>query len=137
MANRANIIATCLLCSGLGVMTAAGYQQQPVEPDNTRANQRDRKATEPTADQQKGNKSDRNLARKIRRAIVQDKSISTYGHNVKVIVQNGAVTLKGPVHTEDEKAAIEAKAVGIAGAENVRNELSIKGDTADRKKSSR
>ena len=134
MVNRASIIATCLLCSGLGVVTAAGYQQQPTEPDNTRANQRDRRATEPTADQQKGNRADRELARKIRRAIVQDKSLSTYGHNVKVIVQNGAVTLKGPVHTEEEKAAIETKAVAIAGAENVRNELSVKGNTADRKK---
>ena len=56
-----------------------------------------------TADQQKANPSDRDTTRQIRRAIVKDKSISTYGHNVKIITQNGMVTLKGPVRSEDEK----------------------------------
>jgi osmotically-inducible protein OsmY len=47
--------------------------------------------------------------------LVKDKSLSTYGHNVKVISQNGMVTLKGPVRSEDEKSAIEAKAVEVVG----------------------
>jgi len=94
-------------------------------PDNTKVNKRDRKEGEPTADQQKNNQSDRDMARKIRRAIVADKSLSTYAHNVKVIVQNGEVTLKGPVRTEDEKKAVEAKAAETAGADKVRNEISI------------
>ena len=54
---------------------------------------------------------------------------------MKVIVQNGTVTLRGPVHSEEEKRAVEAKAVEVAGASNVKNELSVKGDTdADRSK---
>src|SRR5215467_1143687 len=76
-------------------------------PDNTKTNQRDRNASEPTADQQKENMSDRDLAKQIRRAITQDKSLSTYAHNVKVIAQNGSVTLKGPVKSEEEKTTIE------------------------------
>lgn len=106
-------------------------QDEPAKPDNTKVNKRDRSKGEPTADQQKENANDRQLARKIRRAIVTDKSLSTYAHNVKVIVQDGAVTLKGPVHTEEEKHAIEAKAAEVAGAGKITNEISVKGD-ADR-----
>jgi osmotically-inducible protein OsmY len=63
----------------------------------------------------------------IRKAIVADKSLSTYAHNVKVVSQNGRVTLKGTVHTEAEKSNIEAKACAVAGAENVVNNITVKG----------
>jgi osmotically-inducible protein OsmY len=76
--------------------------------------------------------------RKIRRAVVADKSLSTYAHNIKIIAQGGKVTLniaqggkvtlKGSVHTEEEKKAVEAKAAEIAGAGNVTNEITVKGD---------
>jgi osmotically-inducible protein OsmY len=56
---------------------------------------------------------------------MQDKSLSTYAHNIKIISQDGKVTLKGPVNTDDEKAAIQAKAVAIAGADNVSNEIQV------------
>ena len=106
-------------------------QDEPAKPDNTKVNKRDRSKAEPTADQQKENANDRELARKIRRAIVSDKSLSTYAHNVKVIVQHGGVTLKGPVHTEEEKRAVVAKAAEIAGAGRITDEISVKGE-ADR-----
>ena len=77
--------------------------------DNTKTNQRDRNANEATADQQKENTSDRDITQQVRKAIMADKSLSTYAHNVKVITQNGMVTLKGPVRSEEEKKAIEAK----------------------------
>jgi hyperosmotically inducible periplasmic protein len=97
--------------------------------DNTKVNKRDRNASEPTADQGKNTNSDRETMRKIRRAVVNDKSLSTYGHNIKIISQHGKVTLKGTVHTEDEKKSIEAKAVDIAGADNVTNQITVKGDS--------
>jgi hyperosmotically inducible protein len=102
--------------------------------DNTKVNKRDRSPAEPTADQAKETTSDREIMKKIRRAIVADKSLSTYAHNVKVISEHGKVTLKGPVHTEDEKHAIEAKATEIAGAGNVTNDLTVKGDSKHAKK---
>jgi len=56
-----------------------------------------------------------------------DKSLSTYAHNVKVISQNGVVTLKGPVRSEEEKRAIEAKAMDVVGSNGkVNNEMSVK-----------
>jgi len=98
-------------------------------PDNRKANQQDRDKGSMTADQQAENQADRDLAKKIRKSIVDDKNLSTYAHNVKVIARGGTVVLKGPVRSEEEKTAIEAKAVEIAGAANVKNELSVKPKT--------
>ena len=103
----------------------ADTKQSQQAPDNTKINQRDRNKSEPTADQQKDNRSDRELARQIRRAIVKDKSLSTYAHNIKVIAQDGMVTLKGPVNTQEEKQAIEAKAAAIAGQGKITNEIEV------------
>ena len=98
--------------------------QQPA--DNTKMNQRDRNQNEPTADQQKENSSDRALAQQVRRALVKDKSLSTYAHNIKVIAQNGVVTLKGPVHSDQEKQAIESKAAEAAGgAYKIKSEIDV------------
>ena len=56
-----------------------------------------------------------------------DKSLSSYAHNVKIVSQNGTVTLKGPVRSEDEKKAIMAKAVEVAGsADKVTDEMTVK-----------
>ena len=93
--------------------------------DNTKVNKRDRAKGEATADQQKENPGDREITQKIRRALMDDKTLSTYAHNVKVIAQDGQVTLKGPVRTEEEKKSIEAKATEVAGAGRVTNQISI------------
>jgi len=97
-----------------------------VPADNTKMNERDRNPNEPTADRQKDNRSDRELTQQVRKAIVKDKSLSTYAHNVKVITQNGMVTLKGPVRSEEEKKAIEAKAAEVAGQDKVTNQLDVR-----------
>jgi hyperosmotically inducible protein len=102
--------------------------QTPSAPDNTKVNKRDRSKAEPTADQAKETTSDRDVMQKIRKAVVADKSLSTYGHNVKIVSEHGKVTLKGPVHSEEESKNIEAKATEVAGAGNVINQLSVKGD---------
>ncbi len=99
--------------------------QQPA-PDNTKVNKGDSHASQPTADRQKDNPSDRDLTKQIRQSIVKDKSLSRYGHNVKIIAQNGAVTLKGPVRSEEEKNAIEQKAGEIVGKDKVTSQLTIK-----------
>ena len=57
---------------------------------------------------------------------MNDKNLSAYAHNVKIIARNGTVILKGPVRTDEEKTAIEAKAVEIAGAANVKDETTVK-----------
>jgi hyperosmotically inducible periplasmic protein len=99
---------------------------QDAQADNTRVNQRDQNANEPTADQQKDNRSDRDITQQIRKAIMNDKSLSTYAHNVKIVTQNGQVTLKGPVRSDEEKRTVEAKAAEVAGDNNVVSKLDIK-----------
>jgi hyperosmotically inducible protein len=93
--------------------------------DNTKMNQGDRDSNSTTAEQQKDNISDRQLTQHVRQALMQDKSLSTYAHNVKVVSQNGTVTLKGPVRSDDEKQAIEAKAAEVAGKDKVVNEITV------------
>jgi hyperosmotically inducible periplasmic protein len=123
------ILVGGLLC-GLGMWAQSPDQQSTPSPDNTKTNQRDRNAAEPTADQQKENAPDRELARQIRRALVQDKTLSTYAHNVKIVAENGVVTLKGPVKSEEEKSAIERKAADVAGSsDKIHSELAVKGDS--------
>jgi osmotically-inducible protein OsmY len=71
------------------------------------------------------NPADRNTTKQIRSAIMKDDSLSTYGHNIKIITRDGKVTLKGPVRSEDDKNNIMAKAIAVAGADNVTNELTV------------
>jgi osmotically-inducible protein OsmY len=106
----------------LTASTAFAPAQNAPKPDNTKTNKDSGGAT---ADQQKNNKSDRETTKQIRKAIMDDKSLSTYAHNVKVISQNGTVTVKGPVRSEEEKKSIEDKAAAVAGATNVKNEITI------------
>jgi hyperosmotically inducible periplasmic protein len=126
MKNGRTLLTVSFLLSSLGLVSAQqDNSASQVPADNTKVNQRDRNQTEPTADQQKENLTDRQLAQQIRRAVVKDKSLSSSAHNVKIIAQNGSVTLKGPVKSEQEKQAIEAKAAEIAGAGKVNSELQV------------
>ena len=121
---HSNIALTILFC--VTAVTCYG-QDNGTKPDNTKVNQRDRNANEATADQQKVNVTDQELTKKIRQSVLADKSLSTYAHNIKIISQNGAVTLKGPVKSNGEKKALVAKAVAVAGsADKVTDQISVK-----------
>jgi len=117
-----------LLTTGLalGLACFAQTPTTPKQPDNTKVNQRDRAAGAKTADQAKDNASDRELMQKIRQSIMDDKDLSTYAHNVKVIAVNGKVTLKGPVRSAEEKQSVEQKATAVAGSDNVVDQMTVK-----------
>ena len=117
-------VGASLLFAG-SVLAGPIQQEQQPAPDNTKTNQGDASKNAKTADQQKMNPADRETTKKIRSALMNDKSLSTYAHNIKIITTDGMVTLKGPVRSEDEKSAIEAKARQIAGDSNVTNNLSV------------
>ena len=120
--NRTFAPASVILLS-LGLLSA-GFAHAQAAPDNSGSNKAQNHSR--TADQQTNKGSDRELTAKIRRAVVADRSLSIYGHNVKILVSGGAVTLKGPVHSDEEKQRIAAKAAEIAGADKVTNQLSVK-----------
>lgn len=69
--------------------------------------------------------ADMDLTRQIRRAVLDDASLSPYAHNVMIIARNGRVTLKGPVRSMQERALVEEKAASVAGRDNVKNEVEV------------
>jgi osmotically-inducible protein OsmY len=71
------------------------------------------------------NLSDRAITQKIRKEIHRDKGLSTYGRNIKIFIQDGKVTLRGLVRSEEEKGNLETKAASVAGQENVTNQLEV------------
>ena len=106
---------------------AADKRTDPSHPvDNTAQNERDKSGASTVPTDQSGAKSDLELAANIRKAIVGDKSLSTLAHNVKVVTQNGTVTLRGPVKTADEKNRIGQLAHNTAGVARVDNQHDIK-----------
>jgi hyperosmotically inducible protein len=97
------------------------------QPDNTR-NNADAANRGASADEQGNGKQDIDLTAKIRRSVMSEKGLSTYGHNVKIVSRNGMVTLNGVVKTSDEKSAIHRHAASLAGESNVVDNLKVKAD---------
>jgi len=126
MNNTSGIILRALSATVLAAGLLAA-QNSTTQPDNTKMNKGDASQSSVTADRQSNSKSDRELTRQIRKSLMEDKSLSGYGHNVKIVSQNGMVTLKGPVRSDDEKMNIESKAIQVAGDKSkVDDELMVK-----------
>jgi len=121
------LLGASLLFGGAALVSPAPIpaRSQQTAPDNTKMNKGDAQAGATTADQQKMNPTDRDVTKKIRASIMKDKSLSMYAHNIKIITQDGKVTLKGPVRSDKEKSDVEAKAAAVAGDGNVTSEIEV------------
>jgi hyperosmotically inducible periplasmic protein len=95
-------------------------------PDNTERNKVDRSGETKTPMDQSNQSADIAIVAEIRKAIMGDSAMSVDAQNCKIIVSNGAVTLRGPVKTAEEKSAIEAKARSVTGVTTVDNQLEVK-----------
>jgi len=95
------------------------------EPDNTGVNTRDKDGGSLTVFDQGGSEGDRRITASVREMVVEDDSLSTNAHNVKIITIDGVVTLRGPVASQTEKSSIEAKAKSVAGVTAVNNQLDV------------
>lgn len=91
---------------------------------NTAVNSRDRSDATKTPIDQNENQKDIDITAKIRSQVVKEE-LSTNAHNSKIITQDGKVTLRGPVQSQDEKEKIEKIAIEVAGADNVDNQLEV------------
>jgi osmotically-inducible protein OsmY len=108
--------------AGVLILSVPSFGQDQAAPDNTGNN----KQQTTTADRQSSSKTDREMTAKIRRSLIADKTLSMYAHNIKIITVNGAVTLKGPVKSDDEKQQIASKAAEVAGGpDKVDNQLTV------------
>jgi hypothetical protein len=123
---RLGLVALAVLVAGLqGALQAQARdttRAAGVAPDNTKRN----KEGGVTAQQQGRDSADRRITKEIRHAVVKNKALSGYAHNVKIITIRDVVTLRGPVRTEQEKMTIETMARAEPGVAQVVNELTIK-----------
>jgi len=106
-------------------VAACGTQKTttPVQADNTARNA-DSPAAQTPLDQGE-NEADLQISANIRKAIVADDSLSANAHNVKIITSGGVVTLRGPVKSQQEKAAVEAIAKTAGGVTQVDSFLEV------------
>ena len=95
------------------------------EADNSGKNKRDDSVTEVTADNQSNNKNDLEMTRKIRAELMSKKDLSTYAHNIKIIVSAKQVVLKGPVRSKSEIKTIAKIAHTMAPDLKIKNELEV------------
>lgn len=116
------VLGACLI-----VPAASRRQDQSAPATTSQDNSATNKSHAVTADQQSEASADRALTQKIRKAIMADKLLSVFGHNVKIITKGGAVTLKGPVPSDDEKERIGSLAADAAGGpDKITNQLTVK-----------
>lgn len=94
--------------------------------ENTGRNVRDKDNTTLTPEHQKETESDIKVSAKVRRAMVEQKSLSVNARNIKVITRNGTVTLRGPVNSAAESTELERIAKQTPGVTQVDNQLEIK-----------
>jgi hyperosmotically inducible protein len=126
---RLSTAVLALALGGSSLLYGQATQKQPAA-DNTQTNKTESAKT--TADQQKQNRADIETTQKIRQSLTKDKALSTYAKNIKVVTQNGNVTLSGPVRTEEEKTLVEKKATEVAGTGHVKSELLIAAKQPDK-----
>jgi osmotically-inducible protein OsmY len=117
------LVPVLLSCLAGPTAFAAG---QDAKPDNSAINARDKNGAASTPQKQSNAKADRELLAAVRKSVVHDKSLSTSAHNVKLMVADGAVTLRGPVASADEKTKVEALVKQVNGVTSVDNQLDVK-----------
>jgi hypothetical protein len=105
---------------------ASTTHAEPLAPDNSRVNARDKSGKNPTPMDQGGSEGDRKITQRIRQAIVENGNLSFAAKNVKIITIDGKVTLRGPVKSAAERASVEAAAKEVAGAGQVNSQLEVK-----------
>jgi osmotically-inducible protein OsmY len=120
----ASVVLSALCLANFPSFSGALVQSASAQtaPDNSAQN----KDQGLTADNQANAKTDRMTTANIRKAIIADKDLSTYAHNVKIITVNGAVTLKGPVTSDGEKEKVASDAASVVSADKITNHLTVK-----------
>jgi hyperosmotically inducible protein len=121
-----HVIGALVLAFSAGAACDDRNDDDRVEPDNTGVNERDTKeAAPPTAQSADLDKSDVEIMASIRKRVVDDGDLSTNAHNVKIIAEDGKVTLRGPVASAAERDTIARIAADVVGTKNVVNEIEV------------
>ena len=103
----------------LSLLHASAAPAAAQAPDNSAQDQG--AAAESPADL----RADRMTLAQVRRAIAADKTLSTNAHNIKILVVNGTVTLKGPVNSDDERQKVFADVANVVSPDKIANQLTL------------
>jgi osmotically-inducible protein OsmY len=120
-------ILVALACLSALSLAALAADNKKAEPDNTATNERDRSRETKTSGDQSNSSADLKITQDIRRALMKDSELSTTAKNIKIITDNGQVTLRGPVKNAQEKAKIDQLARSAAGGAKIDDQLEVKG----------
>ena len=115
------LILACLSTVSLAAMA----DDDKTKPDNTAINERDRSNDTQTSGDQSNSSADLKITQAIREALMKDGELSTSAKNIKVITENGQVTLRGPVKTAQEKAKVGQLAKSAAGGAPIVDQLDV------------
>lgn len=116
---------TALLLYAICFVGFIGQAEENYPPDNTAINKRDKSVVEMTAQDQSNAPADIELLRKIRMDLNQDRYLSTYAKNIKIIVSHDSIVLKGPVNTQTEITKILKMAALSAPHHKILNDLQV------------
>jgi hyperosmotically inducible protein len=119
---RTSLILACLWAVSLAAIAA----DDKTKPDNTATNERDRSGETQTSGDQSNSSADLKITQAIRQALVKDGELSMTAKNIKIITDNGQVTLRGPVKNAQEKAKIDQLARSAAGGAKIVDQLDVK-----------
>ena len=120
------IMFVVLIGLGLIVFFKFSMGTSHVAADNTLNNVRDRNSKELTPINQSNDLNDIAITQDIRKMLMDDKSLSLNAKNIKVITRRRIATLRGPIESMKEKAAIERIALIVAGPGKVDSKLEVK-----------
>ena len=112
------------LCTVLAGALPA-FAAEPKDADNTGRNVRDRDDRTATPMDQGGSEGDRTITAEIRKQITDNDALSVNAKNVKIITQDGVVTLRGPVKNAQEKTTVAGIAHKAAGVKRVDDQLEV------------
>ena len=115
------LVLACLSTVSLAAMAS----DDETKPDNTAINERDRSNDTQTSGDQSNSSADLKITQAIRQALMKDSELSTTAKNIKVITENGQVTLRGPVKTAQEKAKVDQLAKSAAGGAHIVDQLDV------------
>jgi hyperosmotically inducible periplasmic protein len=119
---RTSLILACLCAVSLAAIAA----DDKTKPDNTATNERDRSGETQTSGDQSNSSADLKITQAIRQALMKDGELSMTAKNIKIITDNGQVTLRGPVKNAQEKAKIDQLARSAAGGVKIVDQLDVK-----------
>ena len=105
--------------------TATRTDSKKTKQDNSAKNADIIGSDRETADQQSNAPIDIELAAKVRSALTNQDSLSTYAKNLKIITNKGMVTIRGPVRSQAEREEVERIVGGLVERDRMTADITI------------